>query len=127
MRTTLTTITALAIGAAGTLTPAPWGPAILAPWFAIIGVQLLRRRDHITAIGFAALGASNVPEIFGITTNLVTLIGLAGLLMVVFGFGKQCGEAKAWARFVALLARREENFGAVRRARELAKGRYFRG
>lgn len=127
MRTTLTAITALAIGAAGTLLPAPWGPAILAAWFGVIAAQLLRRKDRVTAAGFATLAAANIPEIFGITTNLGTLIGLAGLLMVVFGFGKEFGEAKAWARMVALLARGDENFGAVRRARDIAKGRYFRG
>lgn len=127
MRTTLTAITALALGAAGILLPAPWGAAILAAWFAVIASQLLRRKDRVTAAGFAALAAANIPEIFGITTSLVGLIGLAGLLLVVFGFGKEFGEAKAWARMVALLARRDENFGAVRRARDIAKGRYFRG
>lgn len=115
---------------AGLLAPEPWATIILTTWAATQAILEARDHHRFTALAWAGLALAVL--LFGINllTPAAVYLGILCVALLIGNIGYQLGQDDERAEVLRAIAVSEsaaEVHEAMRRARNAAKGRYFRG
>lgn len=122
---TRTTLIALALILLGIFLPNLEGSlAFMAGAFLLAAVNYIEREQYI-GTGWIAFATAEILGLLGAPDPAVFIVASVGIGLIVYGMGRSAGEARAWGKMIRAFAQDTENQGAIRRARNIAKGRYF--
>lgn len=122
---TRTTLIALALILLGIFLPNLAGSlAFMAGAFLLAAVNYIEREQYI-GTGWIAFATAEILGLLGAPDPAVFIAASVGIGLIVYGVGMSAGEQRAWRNLLCVLANDSENQDAIRRARKIAKGRYF--
>ncbi|WP_426734449.1 hypothetical protein [Glutamicibacter sp. 2E12] len=122
---TRTTLIALALILLGIFLPNLAGSlAFMAGAFLLAVINYIERQQYI-GTGWIAFATAEILGLLGAPDLAVFIAASVGIGLIVYGMGRSAGEQRAWRNLLRVLANDSENQDAIRRARNIAKGRYF--